>query len=141
MTHSDQEPTEDSVALVAHEKTDSAEHKKRRQALAKVGRTLSDDDLKSPGVQKMLLDNIDRLEMEVDELSGFRERFHTAHEDAAVLRERLYLSWVRDGSLASGAAILGLAQSLWSVPLAGWIVTGIGGLLLVVAFVAKGYRS
>ena len=74
--------------------------------------------------------------MEASELREFKDKFHATDKDAAVLRQRLRASGARDGSLAVGAALIGLAPSLWSFPPIGWIVVGLGAVLIVLA-VAK----
>lgn len=62
---------------------------KGRKALRSIGRDLEPDDLKSPGVQKMLLDTIDRLEEEKWELRQSKEDFHTADTNLKVMDEKL----------------------------------------------------
>lgn len=113
----------------------------KRKALSKLRRELSEDESDTPAVQRMLLDDIDRLETEVGELRQFRDRFHSADKDAEVLRERLRASVALDGSLAIGAAILGLAPSLWSSQPIGWIVIALGLALVVAAVVVRRFRS
>ena len=120
-----------------HESGPPHRNRKGRQALSKVQRELSEEEIGSPAVQRMLLDELERLETEAIELREFKDRFHTADKDAAVLRERLRASPPRDGSLAVGAALLGLAPSLWSVPPVGWIVVALGVVLMVLAVLAK----
>lgn len=96
-------------------------------------RELSEEEISSPAVQRMLLDELDRLETEAGELGEFKDRFYSADKEAAVLRERLRASMARDSSLAVGAAVLGLAPSLWSSQPTGWIVVALGIVLLVFA--------
>ncbi len=133
ITYSDQEPPEDSTTL---------RNKKGRQALSNLRRELSEDELKSPAVQRMLLDKVDTLETDVDELGQFRDKFYSAKEEAAVLRERLRASGPRDICLAVGAGIIGLVPSLSSGPSLGmWIAGVIGAVLILSAVLAKRFRS
>ena len=132
MANSDLEPPEDRTVLL---------NKKGRQALSMVRRELSEEELGSPATQRMLLDELDRLEMEVGELQQFKHDFHSADKEAAVLRERLHASVARDGCLAIGAAMLGLAPSLWPSQPAGWIVVALGAILVVCATVSKRFWS
>ena len=113
----------------------------KRKALSNLRRELSEDESDTPAVQRMLLDEVDRLEAEVGELRQFRDRFYSADKNAEVLRERLRASVARDGSLAIGAAILGLAPSLWSSQPIGWIVITLGLTLVVAAVAARRFRS
>ena len=127
--------------LEPHEDGPAQGNRKGRQALSNVGRELSEEEFSSPAVQRMLLDELDRLETEVGELREFKDRFHSADKDAAVLGERLRGSVARDGGLAVGAAMLGLAPSLWSLQPSGWIIVGLGVALIVFALLAKRFWS
>src|SRR2546430_14984226 len=60
----------------------------RRQAFRDLRRELTPDDLKNPGVHKMLLDQLDRADADCERLGGYVERFHEADKRAAVLGER-----------------------------------------------------
>lgn len=67
----------------------SIEHvKSSRKAFSKLALELTDDELKSTGVQKMLLAEISRLESTVAKSEGFRAKFHEADKDKAVLIEK-----------------------------------------------------
>ncbi len=116
-------------------------NRKGRQALSNVRRELSEEEISSPAVQRMLLDELDRLETEAGELREFKDRFYSADKDAAVLRERLRASVARDSGLAIGAAMLGLVPSLWAFQPIGWVVTALGVSLVVFALVAKRFWS
>ena len=89
----------------------------------------------------MLLDDVERLEEENDELSGFRERFHSSDKEAAVLRERLNASTARDvlesAVLIVGSLILGYVPSLWSSQPSGWIALAIGAIAILGVFSTK----
>ena len=116
-------------------------NRKGRQALSNVRRELSEEEISSPAVQRMLLDELDRLETEAGELREFKDRFYSADKDAAVLRERLRASVARDSGLAIGAAMLGLVPSLWAFQPIGWVMTTLGVSLVVFAVVAKRFWS
>lgn len=116
-------------------------NRKGRQALSNVRRELSEEEISSPAVQRMLLDELDRLETEAGELREFKDRFYAADKEAAVLRERLRGSVARDAGLGVGAAMLGFAPSLWSSQPAGWIVVALGVALVAFALLAKRFWS
>ena len=135
-TTSDLEPHEDGTAQT---------NRKGRPALSNLRRELSEEELGSQGVARMLLDALDRSETEVGELMEFRDKFHSADKEAAVAREKLRAlvarDVARDVGLAFGAALIGLAPSAWSVQPIGWIVAVFGALLLVGFAVAKRFWS
>lgn len=127
--------------LEPHDDGSVQSNRKARKALSNVRRELSEEELKSPAVQRMLLDELERLETEVGDLRVFKDSFYSADKDAAVLRERLRASVARDSGLAIGAAILGLAPSLWSSQPIGGIVVALGVALVVFALLAKRFWS
>ena len=109
---------------------------KTRQSFSKVRRELSDEELAAPAVQKMLIDEIERLERENDELSVFRERFHTADKRASLLEEKGRKSLSGEVSFAValtiGAGAITHAISLLetSAPTA-WLLIAFGIILIV----------
>ena len=113
----------------------------RRLAFGEIKRQLSEEDLKSPGVQKLLLDDLERAESECEIMQGYIERYHDADKRAAVLEER-----VRSGTaieimfgigVGLGGTIMGIAPMFWSEQPKGWIALMIGGLLIVGASIAR----
>lgn len=102
----------------------------RRKSLSNLQRELSEDELKSPAVQRILVEDNENLVMEVRELSRFRDRFHSADKSVAVLEERLRGSWTRDACLGGGALIVGVASSHDLSSPAWWIVGGLGVVLV-----------
>ena len=59
----------------------------KRRAFRGVKRDLSEEGLSNPDVNRLLLDDIERLEGEVRELGEFRSRFHDAQSRANVLAQ------------------------------------------------------
>lgn len=114
---------------------------KGRQSFASVRRDLSESELGSAGVPKMLLDDIDRLEREVSELRTFRDRYYEKSEDCAVLKEKriksLAMEVIHVTCLSSGSIAIAYAPNIWSQqPIAG-ICLGVGLILVGGALVAK----
>src|SRR4051812_2926690 len=61
----------------------------RRLALQGLRRELSEEDLKSPGAHKMLLDALESSDAQAETLRGYEVQFHVADKRAAVLEEKL----------------------------------------------------
>jgi hypothetical protein len=59
-----------------------------RQAFDDVLRPLTEEDLKSPGTQKLILYMLQQANSKNDSLDGYVERFHEADKRAAVLQEQ-----------------------------------------------------
>ena len=114
----------------------------RRQALRQIRRELTDSELSSPGVQKLILDDLERAENECDVLSAYVTRFHDADKRAAVLEEKLHTNRAIDIAfgvgLTIGGTLIGLASSLWDKQPYGYLSLVIG---LFLALGAAGVRS
>lgn len=108
---------------------------KGKQAFQYITRELSDDDLKNPAVGKLLLNEIDRLEIENDELGDYKEQFHEADKKVAVLKEKSKTHLVAEitsvGCIAIGGILIGHGMSEPS----NWII-GCGALVFIIGIVA-----
>ena len=67
-------------------------HSKGRRAFSKLRRELTDEELSSPAVQRMLIDDIERLEKENGRLSDYQDSYYAADKNSAVLNEKLKTS-------------------------------------------------
>lgn len=114
---------------------------KRREAYKKLTRQLNDDDLKTPGALRLLLDNLDRLEAENTQLSAYREDFHAADKRVAILEEAkktaTALEVLSVGCLTVGAAAVGYASSLLASGLSGLMPLAFGSMVIVTGVAAK----
>lgn len=142
MTISNTEAPEDAEIPDTPEHVPAEPKKSRsRRALTTARRELSDRELLSPVVPKMLLDEIDRLEEENTELAGFRSRFYDADKKVAVLERKQTISMAQEiislTCLTVGGAALGYAPSVWSSQPTGAIALGFGIVLVLGGIVAK----
>lgn len=112
-----------------------------RKSFAKLRRELSDEELSSPAVQRMLIDEIERLDSERSELHLFRSKFHESDKKAAVLEEKfkqkVSIELIHIACMTVGAAALGLAPSIWTTQPTAWMVVIFGTVLVIVGLVAK----
>ena len=113
---------------------------KGRKAFKNVRRELSDDELSLPAVQRLLIDEIERLEQVNMELRGFQVRFFEADKNTAVLNEKLKANVAQDiifgVCLTVGAALISVALSYGKYETPG-LVTLAAGLILIVAGIAS----
>jgi hypothetical protein len=79
---------------------------KGRRAFTNVRRELSDEELSSPAVQRMLIDDIERLEKEKFDLSEYQEKFHEADKNAAILEEKLKASVTQEITAVSAGDLV-----------------------------------
>jgi hypothetical protein len=90
--------------------------KRPQTALSKLRRELSDEELQNSGVQKMLLDSLDRLEHETAQLQSFERKYHDVARKLAVAEEKLIRSnWVQalEGiGLTIGGLFVGISLPL-----------------------------
>ena len=114
------------------------------RALRNISRELTEEDLAnpSPAVQKLLLNEIDRLEKEKEEYKHYMELFHEANRKVAVLEQQSRTALALDtiafgGFLTIGALLLGVAPGLWSHQPYGWIVVAAGVVALGIGIAAK----
>ena len=59
---------------------------KSRQSLSRLRRELSEDELSLPAVQRLLIEELERLDRQNAELQDYRVRFHLMH-DAETLED------------------------------------------------------
>ena len=114
---------------------------KGRRAFTNVRRELSDEELSSPAIQRMLIDDIERLEEEKYDLSEYQEKYHEADKNAAILEEKLKSSVTQEivfgVCLTVGAASLGYAPSVWDNQPTGWISIAFGAFLIIGGIASK----
>ena len=114
---------------------------KGRRAFRNVRRELSDEELSSPAIQRILIDDIERLEKESIKLGEFHDKFYEADKKAAVLEEKLKEKTAQEivfgVCLTVGAASLGYAPSVWQSQPTGWISIIFGSLLIIGGVAAK----
>ena len=123
------------------ENTGVTNEKKGRKAFGKVKREITEKDLQNPAIQKMLLDELDRLETESEEYKQYKERYHKADKRVAVLEEKskgtLAIDILSGACLTIGAASLGYTKILWENQPSGYIALVVGGVLIAAGIAAK----
>ncbi|GMU66651.1 MAG: hypothetical protein AMXMBFR36_29250 [Acidobacteriota bacterium] len=114
---------------------------KGRQSLSKIRRELSDDELSSPAVQRMLVDEIERLERDNADLASYRDQFHAVDKRASVLEERsrkaIAAEIIFAVCLSVGSAAMGYAPSAWSSQPSGWLALIFGALIVLGGVVSR----
>jgi hypothetical protein len=110
---------------------------------ARVKRELSDEELKSPAVQKLLLSEHDRMLQEVNRLKQMEVKYHEIDKECAILKEKqktanasevLYTFCVTGGSLLAGVSSL-----FWNQK--GWLFLAIGVLFVTGGVIFKWIRK
>lgn len=115
---------------------------KGRQSFRQVRRELTEEELSSPAAQRLLLDELDRLEDENTELKGISRRFHEADKRASILDEKLKRHTALDifssVALVAGSLALGHAPNVWVVDnVTGSIFLVIGIVMIVGGILSK----
>lgn len=115
-----------------------------RKSFASLRRELNEEELLSPAVQRMLIDEIERLDIERDELYSFRTKFHESDKRAAILDERfkgkISIEIIHIACITVGAAALGYAPSIWQTQPTAWMTAVFGVVLIVAALAAKAVK-
>ena len=117
----------------------------RRVSFGKLRRELTDDELKSSGVQKLLLDELDRMEGESATMKSLSIKYNNNREALAVAEAKLKTSnafeIISTATVASGSMLFGAAFSLESGGHPNTIMIVMGVVLVVVGVSAKFMRS
>lgn len=117
---------------------------KSRKALAGVQRELSQEDLASPGVQKMLIEELERAEEENIELRAFREKFHGADKELGIAKQKIKgwtaMEILSTGCIAVGAAAFAYLPEAVKTKYGGWVAVAFGGVLTLIGILAKTTR-
>jgi hypothetical protein len=111
-------------------------HAKGRKAFRNVRRELSDDELSSPAVQRLLIDEIERLEKENGELKIFRDDYHQADKNLGIMAEKSKIVIAQDVifgvCLSVGSGLIGLVPSVWETgKYVGPMMLVFGGVLII----------
>lgn len=108
----------------------------RRMSFSNLRRQLTDEELSSPGVQKLLLDMLEEAEDECDSLKSYVDKYYSADKKTAVLNEKLNKDNKIDVffgvGVGLGGAILGLIPFLGEDKTLYGIVSAVIGLTLII---------
>jgi hypothetical protein len=117
----------------------------RRQAFRDLRRQLTESDLASPGVQKLILDDLEQSEVECEELRAYIERYHEADKRAGILEERLKPARAVEVffgvGVGVGGIIMGLAPVFWTQQPQGIISLVLGALLVIGSVIGRLVRG
>lgn len=116
-----------------------------------IQRSITEEDLKSPALQRVILSEIDKLESKmynlevslresVSENSLLRDKFHAVDKEKSILDEKLKTNKAQDVlysfCLTSGSIIIGLAKVVWDQGIGG-IFLALGLFLIIGGLVTK----
>lgn len=117
------------------------ETKQKSKPLSDLNRQLTEEDLKSPGVRKLLLGQLDEYESCKSRLEVTITNFHSKDKETAVLTEKLKsfvcFDWIYTSLLTVGSILIGYYASQ---PDKGTILLIIGIASVLIAFIVK-YRK
>ena len=117
------------------------QHNKSRRAFSRLKRELTDEELGSPGAQKMLLEELERLGEDNSVLQSYRDKFYDCDKHLTVanakLKRTIGMEILSGGCVAIGAAAMGYAPAVWTSQPTGWISLVFGAVVTVVGIAAK----
>jgi len=100
---------------------------------SRIRREISEEDIATPAVQRILLGEVDKLQSQVSSLELIESRYHITDKQAAVLEEKLRSvnshEVLYSLCLTIGSAIIGLSSAVWDSG-HGWISIAIGSILV-----------
>lgn len=92
-----------------------------------------------------MLDEIDRLEDDNTELTGYRSRFYEADKKAAIFEQKHTVSIAHEiisvSCITVGGAALGYAPAVWATQPTGAIALVFGTVLVLGGIIAKAVKS
>lgn len=107
---------------------------------SRIRREISEEDLQSPAVQRILLGEVDRLQTQISDLELIKVKYHAADKQTAILNEKIKALTSHEVlygiCLTVGSAIIGLASLLWASGY-GLVAIAIGSVLVVGGVVSK----
>jgi hypothetical protein len=117
---------------------------KKESAYEKLPRGLSEEDLKNPGVQKLILSDLDSFEEENKILKKFQDKFHQLDKVNAVLEEKLKKTQRSEifysFCIAFGGVLIGFSKSIWDKDKSLAILSLVfGGVLFIGGLVFKNF--
>jgi hypothetical protein len=116
-----------------------------RRAFSEIRRQLSIEELSSPGVHKLIIEDLDRAEVECEGLRDFVERYHDADKRAAVLQEKVKrrnaFEVLHSLCLVVGGGLVGLAPSLRQNLMLDVVLVGFGIALIIGSSISKFYEA
>ncbi|MBI5375817.1 MAG: hypothetical protein HZA77_10300 [Candidatus Schekmanbacteria bacterium] len=108
----------------------------RRAAFRDVRRQLTDEELFSPGVQKLILGLLEEADDEREYLRSYINLYHESDKKAAVLSEKLLTQKAIEiffgVGVGLGGAIIGLMPFFWGEKSEYGVIAGIVGLCIIV---------
>lgn len=106
---------------------------------ANVRRALSEEELTSPAVQRLLLSDHDRVERECERLKSFEDEYHKCDKRVAVLEEKLKTSTASEilytCCVSIGSVLAGVSSIYWNNR--GWLLLCIGIALVIGSVIYK----
>lgn len=119
--------------------------KATRSVFRGVRKELSDDELGSPGVIRLIIDDLAHLDEVSASLEYYRDKFHGVDKELAVARQRLRASWASDIIFGAGTTLGGmlvaLAQRSSVSPWMNHLLTAIGVFVVLSGVMARVIRQ
>ena len=110
---------------------------------SRIRREISEEDLASPAVQRILLGEVDKLQSQVSELELIESSFHVTDKKAAVLEEKLKAVNSHEVlyglCLTIGSAVIGASSIIWDSGY-GWVAIAIGSILVIGGIASRGMK-
>jgi hypothetical protein len=101
---------------------------------SRIRREITDEDLASPAVQRILLGEVDKLQYQVLQLEMIESQFYLIDKRSAVLEEKLKSvnshEVLYSLCLTIGSIVIGLSSMIWENGY-GWLAIAMGSLLVI----------
>ncbi|MFH0757346.1 MAG: hypothetical protein V2B15_08675 [Bacteroidota bacterium] len=107
---------------------------------SKLKREIGEEDLAHPAVQRLLLNEIDKLEQKNEDLNSLREKYYILDKENAVLKQSLKSIGANEVlygiCLTIGSILIGLSGQFKETGYT-WVLILVGGLLIGAGIISK----
>lgn len=117
---------------------------KQGRAFSKLNRELQEEDLSNRGTQRLILNELDKYEICKKQLEQYKDKFHAADKENAVLSARIrsstFFEITNSALLTIGSILVGLTPSILKEGkpyYLTWIILGIGIVALIGSIATK----
>ena len=117
---------------------------KQGGAFSELRRKLQEEDLNDRGTQILILNELDKYEVCKKQLAEYRDKFHTADKDNAVLNAKIssntFFEIINSALITIGSILIGLTPSMHKDGkpyYLTWIILGIGIVALAGSIITK----
>lgn len=131
-------PTDDAAASAPQKKGE-------RQSFRGLRRNLSEDELRTPAVQKMLLDEVERLDDEIKVYKQVQDLFHERDKELGILKNKLGAArsnlLIVSATEILGSIMIGFSLATFQFNISTILILVVGVALVIISVIARSLKQ